>query len=362
MNMPPLDHSPAPAEHAGYSGSYGVPEPKKHVEMLVERDGVALFFKRWAATVIDFLFWTALVFAAFNFRDAWVGYGLGAVALLWLLYYLLLEGMSGYTIGKLLLRIRVVREDGYAPGFVKGLLRTLLRAVDTNPLLVGGLPAGICVLATRKKQRLGDMAADTYVVNVKDLKPAGTAATAVAIAASAAALAAALVGAAFGIGHLVQKASAPPEEAVFRSADGRFQIAADDSWSALKGLNDEADISIGNIFKEKYLIVLAEPKADFEEDITLEDYYWLVESYFVDSDEFRTIEGPDAVTIQGMPAYQSVIGGVVDDMSIRYVMTTVETRTHYYQLIAWTLTSKFGELEEELRRVAGSFRESFVTL
>jgi len=43
------------------------------------------------------------------------------------------------------------------------------RLVEVNPLLLGGLPAGIAVAMSRRRQRLGDMLAGTYVVRRKDL-------------------------------------------------------------------------------------------------------------------------------------------------------------------------------------------------
>lgn len=47
------------------------------------------------------------------------------------------------------------------------LVRTLLRVVEANPLLFGGVPAGVCILASKRNQRLGDLAAGTLVVSVR---------------------------------------------------------------------------------------------------------------------------------------------------------------------------------------------------
>lgn len=77
-------------------------------------------------------------------------------------YYVLLEGYLGQTLGKMLLGIKVVRqEDGEVPGVGKAALRTLLRIIDG---LFAYLVAFIVVLISGKNQRLGDMAADTLVV------------------------------------------------------------------------------------------------------------------------------------------------------------------------------------------------------
>ncbi|WP_432843423.1 RDD family protein [Dactylosporangium sp. CA-092794] len=78
------------------------------------------------------------------------------------LYYTLLEGLTGRTVGKLVTGIRVVDQStGAAPGFGKALVRTLLRIIDG---LFGYLIAFIVVLASSHRRRLGDMAARTLVV------------------------------------------------------------------------------------------------------------------------------------------------------------------------------------------------------
>jgi uncharacterized RDD family membrane protein YckC len=78
------------------------------------------------------------------------------------LYYILLEGYLGQTVGKMLLGIKVIREDnGEVPGLGGASIRTVLRIIDG---LFSYLVAFITVLISGKNQRLGDMAAHTLVV------------------------------------------------------------------------------------------------------------------------------------------------------------------------------------------------------
>jgi uncharacterized RDD family membrane protein YckC len=78
-----------------------------------------------------------------------------------ILYYILLEGYLGQTLGKMLLGIKVVREDtGEVPGLKAATIRTLLRIIDG---LFSYLVAFVAVLVSSKRQRLGDMAAHTLV-------------------------------------------------------------------------------------------------------------------------------------------------------------------------------------------------------
>jgi uncharacterized RDD family membrane protein YckC len=81
---------------------------------------------------------------------------------LYLGYYVLMEGYLGQTVGKMLLGIKVIREDtGAVPGLKAAAIRTVLRIVDG---LFSYLVGFIAVLASAKNQRLGDMAAHTLVV------------------------------------------------------------------------------------------------------------------------------------------------------------------------------------------------------
>lgn len=78
------------------------------------------------------------------------------------LYYILLEGYLGQTVGKMVLGIKVIREDnGEVPGLGGAAIRTVLRLIDG---LFSYLVALVTVLISGKNQRLGDMAAHTLVV------------------------------------------------------------------------------------------------------------------------------------------------------------------------------------------------------
>jgi uncharacterized RDD family membrane protein YckC len=89
-------------------------------------------------------------------------------SLLALTYFPVLEHRFGRTLGKLVCRVRVVDSAGCNPTWGQVIVRTLLRLVEVNPALLGGVPAGIAVLASKKRQRLGDMAAGTFVVRAED--------------------------------------------------------------------------------------------------------------------------------------------------------------------------------------------------
>jgi RDD family len=79
-----------------------------------------------------------------------------------LLFLVLLQGLKGWTPGKLLFGVRTVGEDGQAPGLGRALVRWLLLIIDGLCL---GLVGFIVALTNRSHRRVGDMAAKTYVVS-----------------------------------------------------------------------------------------------------------------------------------------------------------------------------------------------------
>ena len=81
--------------------------------------------------------------------------------LVWLLYFTYFEGTSGQTLGKKIMGIKVVKENGDQPSFMDALIRTILRIIDGIAFYLVGF---IVILVSEKKQRLGDMAAGTIVV------------------------------------------------------------------------------------------------------------------------------------------------------------------------------------------------------
>ncbi len=79
------------------------------------------------------------------------------------LYYVLLEGWCGLTVGKWLVGLRVIAAGGDKPGLKRALLRNLLRAVDSLPAF--NLLGVVLILLSPERARLGDRWAGTRVVH-----------------------------------------------------------------------------------------------------------------------------------------------------------------------------------------------------
>src|SRR6267143_388172 len=130
---------------------------------------------RGFAALVDFVLAT-LIFAGalFIFTQVAAAFGLPAVspyfgiavlltfAVAWS-YFILLEWLgNGQTIGKRIFGLRVIADDGAPAGFTAVLVRNLVRVVDFLPGFYGiGL---LAIVVSSRSQRLGDLAAGTFVV------------------------------------------------------------------------------------------------------------------------------------------------------------------------------------------------------
>ena len=85
--------------------------------------------------------------------------------LTYLAYFFLMEALWCRTLGKLFQGLVVRKLDGSRCDWKAALIRSALRIVEVNPLLFGGLPAGLVIIASARKQRIGDILAGTLVVS-----------------------------------------------------------------------------------------------------------------------------------------------------------------------------------------------------
>jgi uncharacterized RDD family membrane protein YckC len=93
-----------------------------------------------------------------------VGTGLYLITLAWALYYYFAcESSGGQTLGKRAMKLRVVRVDGSEAGMREIAVRTVLRVVDGICLYLVGLI--VMIASGKRRQRLGDMAGGTIVVD-----------------------------------------------------------------------------------------------------------------------------------------------------------------------------------------------------
>ncbi|RZS93330.1 RDD family protein [Aquimarina brevivitae] len=132
--------------------------------------------ERIVAFLIDFgIFWlyffivnliTSVVGTAFS--DTWTVIGVQSLLLVPIMFYSLYMHIifNGRTVGKMIMKMRVVRTDGLPVHWSNYMVRWMLRLVDI--WIFTGSIGILTILFSDKKQRLGDAAAGTIVISTKN--------------------------------------------------------------------------------------------------------------------------------------------------------------------------------------------------
>ncbi|WP_418501720.1 RDD family protein [Flagellimonas sp.] len=123
-------------------------------------DGLILYMYAYLVSLIS----NAI---GFIYEDTWTQRGLASLIFLPAMFYSLLMHslFNGQTVGKMLMKMRVVRLDGAPVHWSNLLVRWMLRLVDIWIFL--GSIGILSILFSDKRQRVGDAAAGTVVISTK---------------------------------------------------------------------------------------------------------------------------------------------------------------------------------------------------
>lgn len=100
--------------------------------------------------------------------DGWSQLAIRSIIFLPVMFYSLIfeTFFEGQSLGKKLVRIKVVKIEGYQASFGDYLIRWLFRLVDI--IITSGILGFITIILSKKFQRLGDMAAGTSVITLRN--------------------------------------------------------------------------------------------------------------------------------------------------------------------------------------------------
>ncbi|GAB6878908.1 hypothetical protein JCM17823_11820 [Halorubrum gandharaense] len=135
------------------------PDMGTHTDTLLPRIGAFLI------DVILFAVAVGILIGAVSFISDTLGALFAALSgVAFFAYFIYMEGTYGQTIGKQILGIVVVKEDGSACDIKAAAIRNLLRIVDGFAVYLVGI---IVILLTDDDQRVGDLVGDTVVARVQ---------------------------------------------------------------------------------------------------------------------------------------------------------------------------------------------------
>ena len=127
--------------------------------------------KRLAAGAVDavlmFGLLVGLVAAGAAVPSLLLAFRLLAVALPFLLYFVILEHYYQATLGKMLFGLKVVTLDGGKPDVLAHVVRGMSRVPEALMLMI---PYLVVIPLSKRKQRFGDIVTETLVVRATDLE------------------------------------------------------------------------------------------------------------------------------------------------------------------------------------------------
>lgn len=155
---------------------------------------------------------------------------------------------------------------------------------------------------------------------------------------------------------LACKRSGSGSDVEVEATDHHSRMRIPGSWSTQSDLNAKADLQVGNLLQQQYLIVLTEAKEDFasmDAERLLEHHVSKLET---DLSATKRVPLP-ATRIGAYPARQMELHGTSDNLNIVYLVTAVEGPKYFHGIIGWTTKSRWPESRAVLERTVLTFQE-----
>ncbi|MCK0159883.1 hypothetical protein [Allomuricauda sp. F6463D] len=152
------------------------------------------------------------------------------------------------------------------------------------------------------------------------------------------------------------------------SIDGNYQIDIPKFMTGTTGLNEEASLQFQSLLQEAYLLIIDEPKSEFEEVYRgLEQYddeLSVLQNYrdarlqiLSRTTQMNRKSTPIPTRINGLDAETLQIDANIKgiDNEISYFITFIEGDHNVYMIMAWTLKGKKLAHQNTFNRIAKSF-------
>jgi len=131
-------------------------------------------------------------------------------------------------------------------------------------------------------------------------------------------------------------------------------------------LNDVASMQYMNKAKEAYVVVIEDAKEDLEAEGTkysnLKDFHDSVIESLKSEDPKAQESKPIEFQQNGNKFYQTDLNATLQtedgkDIKVTYLVTYVESKTHYYQILCWTLANNYKDLVGDFKKIAETIRD-----
>lgn len=131
-------------------------------------------------------------------------------------------------------------------------------------------------------------------------------------------------------------------------------------------LNDVASMQYMNKTKEAYVVVIEDAKEDLEADGTkyanLKEFHDSVIESLISEDPKAKESKPTEFQQNGNKFYQTDLNATLQtedgkEIKVIYLVTYVESKTHYYQVLCWTLAGNYKDLVGDFKKIASTIRD-----
>jgi hypothetical protein len=151
--------------------------------------------------------------------------------------------------------------------------------------------------------------------------------------------------------------SGAKEPTVLKGSDEQSQITMPKGWNEIESLHEKASIQIGDVANEVYVLVFSQSKEDFDQ-MNIDKYSELTRVSMLEAIKSPQLSSPSRLTINGNPALQYEIRGVVNNFKLVYLQIIIEGERNFHEIIAWTLASQFEKNRSQLEGAISTFKET----
>ena len=164
-----------------------------------------------------------------------------------------------------------------------------------------------------------------------------------------------------GLGFYVAKNERKAAETTrtVRATDDKSEIEVPSNWANHASLNEDAVVQVGNERNDEFLIVISEPKADFEPSFTVERYADLALDAMKTKGTIRDIKIGKRTKLKVGPrdAVRNEVEGIFNVLSVSYAITFIDGEKSFHQIMVWAPRSRFESRKSEYEDTVGTFRE-----
>lgn len=149
--------------------------------------------------------------------------------------------------------------------------------------------------------------------------------------------------------------------------DSIYQLDVPKYMKEMSSLHPEASLEYANVYKDVYTVVINEEKEQFitlfkeleEYDLglsSIENYANAQKKMYSERLSESKIQDYGLIEINGYPARQIKMSGVVEGIKISYVIAFIEGIDNIFMIMNWTSDAQFDKYETMFEFINGTFK------